>query len=334
MAWYIYISVIAIILYLLRRKFNGPWTKHRKNMNGKVIIVTGASAGLGKESALQLAEDGADVVLATRDKSRTDKAIADYKGDKSKIHWIQLDLCSLKSVERFVEEFKKKFNKVDILMNNAGGFPDKFELSDGIDSWTLANHLCHMYLTYLLLDVFDKNEARIINLSSLGHNMADYDEEILKKLFEDPEFIKTYYTDIKRQHVHYGNLKLGNILFTQYCANVLEKTYPQIKSFAVHPGGVLSDFGRYVDGHLGLRLLKYVLYPLILLYFKTPLAGAQCQLDLCYRPINECENGGYFSDLKVINANPKAKDNKLRDAFIDYSYKLLKSTGRDISFEK
>jgi FlaA1/EpsC-like NDP-sugar epimerase len=74
MEWYIYL-IFILVIYLLRKYFNGPFTKHRRSMKGKIIIITGASAGIGKESALQLLEDGADVIFATRDKKKLMKLL-------------------------------------------------------------------------------------------------------------------------------------------------------------------------------------------------------------------------------------------------------------------
>jgi retinol dehydrogenase-12 len=303
-------------------------------MNGKVIIITGASAGLGKESALQLIEDGADVVFATRDKAKTSLIIDNLRENKEKAHWIQLDLCSLKSVEKFVEEFKRKFNKVDILMNNAGGFPTDYVLTeDGIDSWLQANHISHMYLTYLLLDYFNKDEAKIINLASTAHKFSRLTEAKLQRLLDNQETMESYYTSLGSRSGHYSNLKLFNVYFTRYLAEILEKNYPHIKTFSVHPGGVQTDFFNFSANYPILNIFMKIFNPFVNLYLKSPIAGAQTQLDLCYRDWKELENGGYFEDCALSSSNSLSKNDKIKDLLVEYSYKLLKNAGRDFKYK-
>jgi NAD(P)-dependent dehydrogenase (short-subunit alcohol dehydrogenase family) len=335
MEWYSYI-LIALMAYLLRRFLNGPFSKHRRNMKGKVIIITGSSAGLGKESALQLLNDGADVVFATRDKSKTFQILDTLsKENRERAHWIHLDLCSLKSVDSFVEGFRAIFSKVDILMNNAGGLPSEYCITDdNIDSWMQANHISHMYLTYLLIDNFDKEEGRIINVSSVTHKIADFTENSVEKIMGDEGHVRTYYNSFLRKHVWYGNTKLANIYLTSYLAEVLEKKYPHIKTFSLHPGVVNTEFTRYFSESTILRLSFKLLYPLIYYGTKTSLAGAQTQLDLCYRDLKELENGGYFLDCRLAATSNLGKNNKVRDLVIEHSYNLLKRSGRHINFVK
>jgi retinol dehydrogenase-12 len=335
MPWYIYILIIIIALYLFRKWANGPYSKHRKTMKGKVVIITGASAGIGKGAALELLKDGADVVFATRDKSKTFNIIDRLEADKERAHWIHIDLCSLKSVERFVEEFKTKFDKVDILMNNAGGFPDNYVLSeDCMDSWLQANHISHMYLTYLLLDYFNKDEGRVINLSSLGHKFADYSEDSMRGLIDGRLTLESCYANVLDKNTYYCNLKIANIYFTRYLAQILEKKYAHIKTFSVHPGVVLTELFRWTPNYPILRIFIYLFSPLLLIYFKTPTVGAQTQLDLCYRDWKELENGGYFDDCRLTPSSRLSQNDAVRDLFIEYSYKLLKNAGRNINFDK
>jgi retinol dehydrogenase-12 len=333
MEWYVYVLII-LGLYLLRKYLKGPFSKHRKSMKGKTVIITGASAGIGKESALQLLEDGADVILATRDKNKTQQILDSLTAEhKSRAHWIHLDLCSLKSVDNFVKEFKSKFEKLDVLMNNAGGFPTEFVITDdGIESWIQANHISHMYLTALLLEWFDKTEGRIINVSSMVHADADYTEEKIKQLIDDKDnsVLRKYYTNIMGRNLYYSNTKIANVFFTSYLAEVLEAKYPHIKTFTLHPGVVATEFLRFLGGYTFVKYLFMVLRPAVNFFMKTPIAGAQTQLDLCYRNLGELENGGYFKDCGLSGVSKLAKDKKARDLFIEYSYGLIRGSGRSI----
>jgi retinol dehydrogenase-12 len=331
MEWYSYLLIILII-YIFRRYFNNPFTKHRRSMKGKIIIITGASAGIGKESALQLLEDGADVIFATRDKNKTYEIINALKDNKVKAHWIHLDLNSLKSVEKFVDDFKSKFEHVDILINNAGFFPTEFTLTeDNIESCFQINHLSHMYLTYLLLDYFTKTEGRIINVSSRLHKACDFTDESIKQLYEDKDFtsFKKYYNSLIGKRILYGNTKMANIYFASYLAEICEARYPYIKVFSLHPGVIASDFFNFLNEY-GFKFLLRLIFDLVLWFFsKSPKAGAQTQLDLCYRDFGEVENGGYFDDCKLGKVTNLAKDKKIKDLFIDYSCNLIRNTGRN-----
>jgi retinol dehydrogenase-12 len=244
-------------------------------------------------------------------------------------------LNSLKSVERFVEEFKSKFERVDILMNNAGLFPTELTLTeDKIESYLQINHLSHMYLTYLLFDYFDKTEGRIINVSSRAHVACDFTEESIKQLYEDKNFTsfnKYFNKSLVDKRTLYGNTKMANIYFASYLAEICEAKYPHIKAFSLHPGFVATDFLRFTEEHR-FKFLFRLLKPLLWLFSKSSKAGAQTQLDLCYRDIKELENGGYFNNCKLSDTTSLGRDKKIRDLFIDYSYFLIRSTGRKIEF--
>ena len=140
-------------------------------MKGKVIIVTGASAGIGKESAIDLVKQGGEVILACRNEKKTKEAMKKLNEEEKKlIKFIKLDLCDFDSIIAFAEQVKKEYKKIDILMNNAGLFPQKFNITkDNIESYLQGNFTGHVLLTFLLFDILDKNDSRIINLSSIAY---------------------------------------------------------------------------------------------------------------------------------------------------------------------
>jgi NAD(P)-dependent dehydrogenase (short-subunit alcohol dehydrogenase family) len=220
-------------------------------------------------------------------------------------------------------------------MNNAGCYPTEFILTeDKIDSCLQVNHLSHMYLTYLLLDYFDKAEGRIINVASRGHIVCDFTEESIKQLYEDKDFTsyKKYYRNILiDKHTLYGNTKMANVYFASFLAELCEAKYPHIKAFSLHPGLVATDFFRFIDEHR-LKYLYKLLTRLVWFFSKTIKVGAQTQLDLCYRDINELENGGYFQNCGLSTTNRLGKNKKIRDLFIDYSCYVIRNTGRKIEF--
>ena len=168
--------IIIILLYFLRKYFKGGQCKAKHSLKGKVIIITGASAGIGKESALDLAKHGAQVILACRNEAKTKQAMKSLNEEEQKlIQFIYCDLSDFNSIIEFAEKVRKEFNKIDILMNNAGLYTQNYVITkDKMESLLQGNFVGHVLLTFLLFDMLDKNDARIINLSSLGHTFSDF----------------------------------------------------------------------------------------------------------------------------------------------------------------
>src|SRR5688572_5947611 len=202
-------------------------------MKGKICLVTGANAGIGKVTALELAKMGATVVIVCRDKNRGEEALKEIK-EKSKNDSVELllaDLSSQQEIHKLAEEFKSKYNRLDVLVNNAGViFGERRITADGIENTFALNHLGYFLLAHLLLDVLKASApSRIINVSSEGHRMGN---------------IK--YDDINREKGYsslqvYGQTKLDNVIFTYELAKRLEGTGVTVN--CLHPGGVATNFG-------------------------------------------------------------------------------------------
>ena len=185
MYFYLYIAAFIFIAWLLRKfVFNSPVFTKKRNLSGKTCIVTGSSAGIGKEIAFDLLANGAHVVFACRDEKKTMGVIATVENseDRARAIFLKLDLCKVDSIINFTQEFRKLNRNIDILVNNAGLIVDGFILAEGIESGIMANHVGHKILTIQLLDKFSKDEARIVNLSSYAHHWADYTVEELISL--------------------------------------------------------------------------------------------------------------------------------------------------------
>lgn len=328
---YTYFIAVFIILYYLRKYLNGPISNLRKNMNDKIVIITGASAGLGKESALQLLEDGATVIFACRDEHKTKRVLETIPLlNQTKALFMKLDLTSYESVLSFVNEFKQRFNKLDILVNNAGCFPEVFSLTMNNTDYVLqSNHLSHMLLTYLLLDYFDRREGKIINISSMVHSYADLSLEKIDGYYKDESFEifkNDYYKSIMSREALYANTKLANIYFTQYLAEYLDKQYSYIKTASVHPGVVNTEFfSKLASRRSYLNLFFYLIYPFIYYMLKTPNIGAQTQLHLCYMDNKEMINGAYYQDCKIGSLTTLAKNVQVRNSFMKYSKYMIKN---------
>lgn len=180
------IPTIIGILLLGKHYFRGAKCKSYTQMTNKIIVITGASSGLGYETAIELANAGGTIVMACRNEEKTKGIINLIKkgSNNDDIHFIKLDLEDLDSVRTFATEFSKKFSKLDILINNAGIATTKRELTkDRFEKTMGVNYLAHYYLTYLLTPLLVKAEkSRVINLSSMFYtfgriNLNDFNYE-------------------------------------------------------------------------------------------------------------------------------------------------------------
>ena len=282
-------------------------------MDGKIVIITGASAGIGKESALDLAKHGAQVILACRNEAKTKQAMKSLNEEEQKlIQFIYCDLSDFNSIIEFADKVRKGYNKIDIIMNNAGLFPQSYVITkDNMESFIQGNFVGHVLLTFLLFDMLDKNDARIINLSSLAHHSSDFKNDInIKEMYVLTKTEKKYFKNLAGKGALYGNTKLLMIYFSKFLEKLCEEKYNYIKSAAVHPGGVDTEFMRFIDkeNNFYIKLLFRIASPTIKFFFKTPVDGAQTQLNLCYIPCSEFVSGGYYSDCKITKVASFAND--------------------------
>lgn len=251
------------------------------DMSDKTCIVTGANSGIGKETAMALAEMGADVVLICRDRGRGEAAMADVvtQGDGT-TDLLLADLGSQQQVRRVAAEFLAMSRPLHVLVNNAGVTLNKRqETEDGIEATFAINHLGPFLLTELLLDRLKESApSRIVTVSSVAHKFSDID-------FDDINSTKKY----GGMRV-YGKSKLANIMFTRELARRLKGT--GVTANAVHPGPVASNFGRNNPGLM--RTMIKVMAPMM----RTPAKGAQTSIYLATSLDVEGVTGKYFSNNK------------------------------------
>jgi NAD(P)-dependent dehydrogenase (short-subunit alcohol dehydrogenase family) len=205
------------------------------DQEGKIVIVTGANTGLGKETAKQLALNNATVIIAVRNAEKGDLAAKDIKksAPDAKIEVMKLDLSSLKSIKNFADKFNKKYKKLDILINNAGVMNPPFSTTeDGFELQFGTNHLGHFALTMRLLPALKTaKEARIVTVSSVAHTSGKID-------FDDLNWEKREY----KGWGAYGDSKVANLLFTYELARKLKAT--DTIAVAAHPGYTATDLQR------------------------------------------------------------------------------------------
>jgi len=219
------------------------WTvSNVPDLTGKVIVITGATSGLGFEDAKVFAQKGATIILACRNMDKAKKTLAKIlkKQPNAQVEIMKLDLTSLDSIHKFATEFKEKYDRLDILVNNAGIMMVPYQTTeDGFESQMGTNHLGHFALTGLLYDLIIKTDgARIVNVSSNGHKFGDIDFKNF--MFEDGEG----YSRTKA----YGNSKLANLLFTYELDRRLKADNANVIAVAAHPGMANTSLADHMMG--------------------------------------------------------------------------------------
>jgi NAD(P)-dependent dehydrogenase (short-subunit alcohol dehydrogenase family) len=207
-------------------------------LDGKRVLVTGVSAGIGVETARSLAAHGAHVVGAARDLTKAETATAQVREDAAtnggSFELVALDLSNLKSVRAGAEELLNKGEQFDVVIANAGVMATPFGYtSDGFETQFGTNHLGHFVFINRIAPLF-REGGRPINLASSGHRFANVD-------LEDPYFERTPYDPF----VAYGRSKTANILF----AVEFDRRHRQhgVRAAAVHPGGIQTELARHME---------------------------------------------------------------------------------------
>ena len=202
------------------------------DLQDRTFFITGGYSGLGKETARALAAKGAKVIIAGRDAGKL-KDAAEEIGHG--VETIECDLASLDSVRTCGAEARERFDRIDVLINNAGVMAaPKGQTADGFETQFGTNHLGHFALTGELMPLIEKGDKpRIVNLSSRGHHRD-------RVHFDDPHFENREYD----KWASYGQSKTANVLFSVG----LEQRFAEkgIHAYAVHPGGIVTNLGRHM----------------------------------------------------------------------------------------
>lgn len=265
-------------------------------MEGKIVLVTGATAGIGRVTARALADLGAQVVFTARSSEKAEVTRAWITGETGNplVSYLIADFSSLAQVRRLAKEFNAKYDSLDVLINNAGAiFFRRAESEDGVEMTFAVNHLAPFLLTNLLLPTLQNAErARIVTVSSRAHVRSVID-------FDDLAALKDY-----RAIERYGRSKLANLLFTYELARRLDAT--DVTANALHPGFVASHFGKN-NGFLARALM-----PVALLAGRaiSEEAGAKTSVYLASSPEVEGVTGKYFVECKEAPSSEASHDEK------------------------
>jgi NAD(P)-dependent dehydrogenase (short-subunit alcohol dehydrogenase family) len=275
-------------------------------MKDKFCLVTGATSGIGLVTARELARLGATVVLMGRSRERgeaTREEIVAQTGNKN-VELILADFASLASVRAGAEEFLARYNRLDVLVNNAGIFSGERRLStDGYELTFAVNHLAPFLLTNLLLDTLKASApARIVTVSSGAHTAG-------RGNFEDVRAERGY-----NGFPIYAESKLANVLFTYELARRLEGS--GVTANCLHPGAVRTNFAGDSQGFFAFA------FSLVRPFLLSPEQGAQTSIFLAASPEVEGVNGKYFANRRAQTSSSVSYDRTLQERLWTMSEEL------------
>mgnify|MGYP001305563356 CR=1 FL=1 len=260
-------------------------------MKGKVVLITGATNGIGLEAARAIAKKGARVVIVGRNPQKTREVAAQLTQESgAEVSAILGDLSLMRDVRKVADEFRQKFDRLDVLLNNAGAVFNTYQRTEEGNEMTFAlNHLNYFLLTHLLLDMLKASApARIINVSSNAHRVGPLDVDNLQSEKGFSAFGA------------YGRSKLENIMFTYELARRLEGTDVTVN--ALHPGFVRTGFGHNMSGIFSniARLAQ--------IFAITLEQGAETSIYLATSPEVEGVSGRYFVKSKAVRSSNASYD--------------------------
>ncbi|MCO4746213.1 MAG: SDR family NAD(P)-dependent oxidoreductase [Proteobacteria bacterium] len=264
-------------------------------------VVTGASSGIGLETAVGLAVAGARVVLVGRNPARTEQAVARVKEacGHERVEALRADFAKLDEVRGLADQLLDRCDRIDVLVHNAGLWHHERKVTaQGFEETIGVNHLAPFLLTHRLFDRLEQSSARVVSVSSRLHVTATAFD------FEDPHWERRRYRGLSA----YAESKLANVLF----ANGLARRFETATSTSVHPGDVATDVTR--DSRLLTLGMSVVRKSLL-----TPTEGAQCSLHAAAADATRGQTGTYYVECAAAPPNPIALDTAVQDRLWSWS---------------
>lgn len=262
-------------------------------MMGKIVMVTGATGGIGKVTALELAKMGAQMVLVGRSPEKAERTAQEIQiqSGNPQVDFLVADLSSQQDIRRLAAEFNQRYDHLNVLVNNAGAYLNHREESvDGIEMTFALNHLGYFLLTHLLLDALKAGApARIVNVSSAAHTGARFN-------LDDVEMKNNF-----SGWTAYSNSKLANLYFTYALDRRLQGSGITVN--ALHPGFVDTNFGVSNGGTFG-KVFNVIQKVGAI----SPQEGAQTSIYLASSPEVEGISGKYFSKKKPVKSTDVSYD--------------------------
>lgn len=263
------------------------------SMQGKTCLITGATNGIGKETALALAKMGATVIMVGRSAQKTDAAVAEIRAESGNqnVSSVLADLSLVAQVHDLGQRIRGQVDRLDVLVNNAGGvFMAREVTAEGIELTWALNHLSYFVLTGELLDLLKATpESRVVSVSSDAHrgtNGINFDDLYLAQKYAG--------------FSAYAQSKLANVLFTYELARRLEGT--GVTANAVHPGMVATGFGSNIKGVMKIAV------GLAMRFGASPEKGASTSVYLASSPEVKGITGKYFTNKKAVQSSSASYD--------------------------
>jgi NAD(P)-dependent dehydrogenase (short-subunit alcohol dehydrogenase family) len=263
------------------------------DLTRKVVLVTGASSGLGLEAAIKMARMGSHVIMLARDRSRGETAlkVARRRSGTMTLSLLVCDMASMVAVKDVAATVIATTSRLDVLVNNAGSVnPGRRTTAGGVEQTFAANYLGHFLLTKLLLPLLTKSQpSRIVNVSSAAHRQATLD-------FDNLQFERGGYSVMRA----YGRSKLAQILFTQELARRLAET--GVSVFSLHPGAVATG----IWSHAPKIARPFV--ALVKPFMLNAERAADAIVYLASSPEVEGQSGEYFERTRHVQPSAVARD--------------------------
>lgn len=281
------------------------------SLKGKTCLVTGATSGIGRVTALALAARGAELIVVGRNHQKAEDTIGWIKSEtgNESVQYLLADFSDLRQIRELATVIRNRYSRLDVLVNNAGAFFNtRRETPYGVEMTLLVNHLAPFLLTNLLLETIQGSApARIVNVSSDAHKYDTMD-------FDDLRFTSGYF-GMKA----YARSKLANVLFTYELARRLSGSGVTVN--AVHPGHVATDIWKTNFPIIG-PALKWVMG----LFALTPEQGADTSIYLASSPDVEGITGEYFARRERVQSSPLSHDETVSQRLWELSEKLTSIT--------
>ncbi|HQH08831.1 SDR family oxidoreductase [Dietzia sp. UBA5065] len=260
-------------------------------MTGKTVLITGGSGGIGLATAAGLAGLGARVGIVGRDPVRSETAAGQLRGAGAQVDVFVADMSSQREVRRLAEEVLAAYPRLDVLVNNVGGYwATRHTTVDGLEHTFAVNHLAPFLLTDLLLDRLREGAgARVVTVSSAAQSMGTID-------FADLQGERDY-----NGQRAYNQSKLANVMFTYELARRLAGS--PVTANVLHPGVVRTNFGREDSGGW-MRVMLPILRPIL----KSPSRGAATSIYLASSPEVEGVTGRYYANEKPKSSSKASQD--------------------------
>jgi retinol dehydrogenase 14 len=283
-------------------------------MDGRTVLITGSTGGIGKATALGLAELGARVLITGRDHGRTEDTAREIRAAGGGVDVFVADLSSQSEVRRLAGEVLRSHPRIDVLINNVGGYWNtRHVTADGLEHTFALNHLAPFLLTHLLLESLKQGAAaRVVTVSSNAQAMGRID-------FDDLQGERSY-----SGARAYNQSKLANVLFTYELARRLRAT--SVTANAVHPGLVSTAFGAADPGRAQ-RLFVPVLRP----FMKSPAEGAATSIHLASAPDLDRTTGRYFAKSKATRSSRRSYDESVAERLWEASVDLVGLPSPDVT---